>query len=160
MNVARSTFVRMLCLVWGGWFLVVTLTSIADALARIGALSGFPMVSGDFALIERTTAVYGVPGAVDAVVYVAVIVVEALAAGAFLQAFLATGGDRVVDERVLTAPFLLAAALFGAFLVLDEFFVAPENGAIHWPVFIALVASYAVVVAAHDVEAATSTDGA
>ncbi len=61
MNVARSTFVRMLCLVWGAWFLVVTLTSIADALARVWALSGFPMVSGDYALIERTTAVYNVP---------------------------------------------------------------------------------------------------
>lgn len=160
MNIARSTFVRLLCLVWGLWFLIVTVTSLTDALTRTGALGGFPMVSGDYALIERTTAVYNVPGVVDAVVYAAVIVVEALAAGAFLQAFVATGGDRAVDERMLTAPFLLAAGLFGAFLVLDEFFVAPQNGIRHWPVFIALVASYAVVVAAHDVEASSGSDGA
>jgi hypothetical protein len=115
---------RLLLLFWAVWHTVVLLTNLADAGKGLGLLGvSWTFASGNWALIQETTARYGTPAAVNAGLFAGVLLWEALAALLFWRAgwsFRDKASPRTPVYRAFTASLLLWAA----FLVADEVFVA------------------------------------
>lgn len=140
--------IRALQLVWALWFSIVTATNIADALRELGVLpSSWTLVSGNFALLERTTAVHGVPSAINGLLFGGVIAWELTASALFWRGIaLDLRSDRARAQAALLRAFTSAIALFGAFLLADEIFVAYAMEGKHLQLLIALLVSVVAIL--------------
>jgi hypothetical protein len=111
------------------WFSVVALTNVLDALKALGALPpGWTLASGNWPLMVKVTAIHGTPTALAGLLFLGVIVWEALAAVLFWRAWAVRGA------AVATA-FIVGLALWGAFTLADEVFVAYPLEAVHLRLF-------------------------
>src|SRR5262245_39810601 len=78
---------RLLLLFWAVWLSVVFLTNLADAGKGLGLVDeSWAFASGNWKLIQETTARYGTPANVNVLLFAGVIVWEAVAAGLFWRA--------------------------------------------------------------------------
>jgi hypothetical protein len=116
----------------------VWLTNTLDGLKQLDVLgSGWDFASGNYPFMRRTTDIYSTPTAIDIVLFCGVIAWEAVAAVLWWRAV----GDRA---HVLAAA-TVTLALWVAFIVAEEVFIAYDVEATHWRLFIALVASVVAV---------------
>ena len=114
---------------WAAWFTVVVLTNVFDILKAIGAVpAGFTFASGNWGLMVKVTGVHGTPAAVVALLFLGVIAWEALAAILFWRAWAAGGRGGV-------AAFTVGLALWAAFTLADEIFLAYTLGPVHVRLF-------------------------
>jgi hypothetical protein len=136
---------RGLLLFWAAWLSVVFATNALDAAKALGLLdASWPFASGNFAFMTQTTARYGTPGWVNAVLFGGVIAWEGLAAALF---WLAAWGFRGGDRGRMTVYLASAAglSLWAAFILADEVFIAYVVAATHWRLFIAQLATLLAV---------------
>jgi hypothetical protein len=112
-------------LFWAAWFTLVVLTNVFDAL-RAGRVlpAGWTFASGNWELMLKATAVHGTPVAVVAFLFLGVIAWEALAGVLFWRAWVAGG-------RGGLAAFTVGLALWAAFVLADEIFIAYSLEAVH-----------------------------
>ena len=114
-----------LLLFWAAWFTLVTLTNVLDALKALGLLpAAWTFASGNFGLMLKVTGIHGTPTTLVALLFVGVIVWEALAAVLFWRAW-ASGG------AAISTAFVVALALSAAFTLADEIFIAYALEAAH-----------------------------
>ena len=112
-------------LFWAAWFTVVVLTNVFDVLRASGVVpAGWTFASGNWQLMVKVTGVHGTPAAVVAVLFLGVIAWEALAGFLFWRAWAAGGRGGV-------AAFTVSLALWAAFTLADEIFVAYTLGPVH-----------------------------
>jgi hypothetical protein len=72
---------RLLLFFWPVWSSVVFLSNLADAAMALGWLrAGWVFTSGNFKLMQETTARYGTPDGVNAVLFAGVLLWEGIAA--------------------------------------------------------------------------------
>jgi len=121
---------------WALYFTLVFTSNAFDALKAVGLLdAGFRYASGNYAMIVAATAKLAPPAAVNAILFAGVLGWEALAAALFWASF------RRVSHRgsVETAAFVVSIALWAAFILADELFIAYEGGmeATHVRLFVA-----------------------
>ena len=137
-----ATLKRGLLLFWAVWFTIVFLTNLFDALRALGVLgAGWRFASGNWAFLVETTAVYATPDWLRAVLFAGVIVWEGLAAALFWRAFRAGRGDDGEGRREVDAAFVVGLALWAAFAIADEVFVAYDVEATHLRLFTAQLVS-------------------
>jgi hypothetical protein len=114
---------RGILLFWALYFLLVLSSNLVDGLIAAGLVSeGFAFASGNYALIEIVTSRYGVADGINAILFLGVLVWEALAAALFSRAslqFPAEAGRR--DARLA---FGVGLALWAVFILVDELFIA------------------------------------
>ena len=116
-------------LFWAAWFTVIVLTNVCDALKAGRALpAGWTFASGNWELMLKVTAVHATPVAIVGVMFLVVIAWEAVAAGLFWRAWLAGGRGGVVA-------FTVSLALWAAFVLADEIFVAYTMESAHLRLF-------------------------
>jgi hypothetical protein len=128
---------RLLLLVWAAWLTVVFLSNLADAGKALGLLGGpWAFASGNWKLIQETTARYGTPAAVNASLFAGVILWEAAAAVLFWRAAWGFRGRSSARQAVYLA-FTASLLLWGAFLVADEVFIAYPLEGTHLRLFVA-----------------------
>jgi hypothetical protein len=121
---------------WAAWLGVVTLTNMLDGLKACGLLGpNWTWVSGNFAWIQDTMRPLGVPLAVQAVLFLGVIIWEALATGCFCWAVVSYQNRPLVEERAAIVACGVNLALWCAFQVLDEVFLAFQPEAVHRVIF-------------------------
>lgn len=114
---------------WAAWFSIVVLTNVFDVLKAAGVVpAGWTFASGNWALMVKVTGVHGTPVAVVALLFLGVIVWEALAAILFWRAWAAGGRGGVVA-------FTVSLALWAAFTLADEIFIAYTLGPVHLRLF-------------------------
>jgi hypothetical protein len=131
-------FVTVIVAGWALYLSIVWLTNALDGLKHLDVLgSGWEFASGNYPFLRRTTDVYSTPAAIDIVLFCGVVVWEALAAGLWWRAI----GDRTHVYAAAT----VTLALWVAFIVADEIFLAYDVEETHWRLFIALVASVLAV---------------
>ena len=126
----RARLIRSgILLFWAAWFTVVASTNLLDALKALGVLpAGWTLVSGNWALMLKVTAIHGTPTALVALLFLGVILWEMLAATLFWRAWAARG------DTIATA-FIVGLALWAAFTLADEAFVAYPLEAAHLRLF-------------------------
>jgi hypothetical protein len=128
---------RLLLLFWAIWLSVVFLTNLADAAKGIGLLDeAWVFASGNLRSIRETTARYGIPDSVNAVLFAGVILWEGIAAVLFWRAGLTFRGRSSARKAVYLA-FTTSVLLWAAFLVADEVFIAYPLEGTHLRLFIA-----------------------
>ena len=105
-------------LFWALWFTIVALTNVFDALKAGRVLpGGFTFASGNWELMLKVTAVHATPVALVGILFLGVVAWETLAAVLFWRAW-ALGG------RGGVAAFTVGLALWAAFVLADEIFIA------------------------------------
>lgn len=131
---------RGLLLFWAAWLSVVFTTNLCDGLKALGVLPpSWSFASGNYAFVCQTTARYGTPAWVNGVLFASVIAWEGLAAVLFWLAGATYRG------RWLYPAFATGLALWAAFILTDEVFVAYPVEGTHWRLFIAQLATLLVV---------------
>jgi hypothetical protein len=125
---------RMLLLFWAAWLTVVLTTNLLDGAKALGLLEdSLAFASGNYQFLTQTTARYGTPNWVNGLLFVGVICWEGVAAALFWLAWARFPRRR----RAVYAAFTASLALWGAFLLADEVFVAYAVAATHLRLFIA-----------------------
>jgi hypothetical protein len=128
---------RLLLLFWAVWLSVVFLTNLADAGKGLGLVDeSWAFASGNWKLIQETTARYGTPAAVNVLLFAGVILWEAVAAELFWRAGWSFRGRSSARQAVYMA-FTTSLLLWGAFLVADEVFIAYPLESTHLRLFVA-----------------------
>ena len=101
-------------LFWAAWFTIVVITNVCDALKAGRVLpSGWTFSSGNWELMLKVTAVHATPVAIVGLMFLGVIVWEALAGLLFWRAWAAGGRGGVMA-------FVVALALWAAFVLADR----------------------------------------
>ena len=123
---------RGILLFWALWFSVVVLTNVLDGLKAVHALpAGWTFASGNYELMLKIMAVHGTPAPVVAGLFVGVILWEGLATVLFWRGFRAwPGGIAGIDSA-----FIVGLALWAAFALADEIFLAYSIEAVHLRLF-------------------------
>jgi hypothetical protein len=128
---------RLLLLFWAGWLSVVFLSNLADAGKGLGLLGeSWAFASGNGKLIQETTGRYGIPPAVNAILFAGVILWEVVAAVLFWRAGWSFRGRNAARNAVYQA-FTTSLLLWTAFLLADEIFIAYPLEATHLRLFVA-----------------------
>jgi len=128
---------RGLLLFWALWYSVVVTTNVLNALQALGILpAGFKFVSGNWEWINQTMNPLGVPIALQAFLFAGVIVWELLCATLFVVACARFRNRTLVEEKESLWACAAALALWCAFQVLDEAFLAYDAESVHRVIFI------------------------
>jgi hypothetical protein len=123
------TLKSVVLLFWAAWFTIVVLTNVFDILKASGGVPArWTFASGNWELMVKVTGVHGMPVAVVALLFLGVMAWEALAAILFWRAWAAGGRGGV-------AAFTVSLALWAAFSLADEIFVAYTLGPVHLRLF-------------------------
>jgi len=140
---------RALLLFWAAWMTIVTATNLCDALKELGWLGpSWVFASGNFAFMASTTARYGTPGWVNAILFLGVILWEGLAAALFWAAW--WDSRQPAASRYVYPAFVVGLMLWAAFLLADEvliiYAVAVSAQATHLRLFIGQLVTLLAVV--------------
>ena len=137
-SLSLATLKRGLLLFWAAWLSIVVLTNTFDALRALDVLdTGWRFASGNWAFLVETTRVYDTPNWLQAILYAGVIAWEGLGALLLWRAFSASLGNGLVDRRPTDTAFVVNLALWAAFVLVDEVFLAYDVEATHLRLFIA-----------------------
>jgi hypothetical protein len=131
-----STLKRGVIFFWAAWLTVVCATNVLNALQALGMLpETFKFVSGNWQWINQTMDPLGVPRVLQAIQFAGVIIWEGLAAILFWRAFFAYRNRPLLQEPILIAACAVNLALWAAFQVLDEVFLAYQSEGVHRVIF-------------------------
>ncbi len=110
---------QMILLLWALWLTLVVVLNILDGLKGLGRLPArFKFASTNFTTMVQVTSIYGTPRWLVWILFVGVVSWEAVAAGLLWRAFFQTASLPAVNTA-----FLVALGLWGAFILVDEFFL-------------------------------------
>lgn len=136
MTFSLLTLKRGLVFFWALWLTIVWLTNVTDLLKHFNILGAdFTFASYNYDFMRETTAIYALPAAMVLALYIGVIVWEGLAALLLWRAFAAFRGTAVRGLPAVYTAFAFSLALWAAFVVVDEFFIAYEVEGTHMAIF-------------------------
>jgi hypothetical protein len=122
-------------LFWALWFTLALLANLCDFLKQLGILCDhWKFASGNFSLMKKTTDVYHLAENVVRLLFILVMIWEALAALLMTTALFSYSGAMT---STVYAAFGVSLGLWAAFLLVDELFVAYPMEATHFQLFIA-----------------------
>jgi hypothetical protein len=136
---------RGLLLFWAVWSTVVFATNVLDGCRALGLLGEtWVFASGNYHFLVETTARYGTPAWLNGLLFLGVVCWEGSTALLFWLAGVRFRGEEE-SKRLLYAAFTAGLALWSAFLVADELFMAYAVEGTHWRLFTAQLATLLVV---------------
>lgn len=132
---------RLLLLFWAVWLSIVFLSNLADAAKGLSLLGeSWVFASGNWKLIQDTTARYKIPVAVNAILFAGVILWEGIAALLFWRAGWSFREGNSSRRDVYRA-FTISLLLWSAFLIADEVFIAYSLESTHLRLLVAHLAT-------------------
>ena len=127
---------------WAMWFAIVFSTNLCDGLKGLGILPPvWAFASGNYPFMKIVTGRYQIPDNVTALLFLGVVAWEGLATVLFWRAvFLNRRQLNFVGTPIYSA-FACGLALWSAFVLADELFIAYDLEASHLRLFIAQLVS-------------------
>jgi hypothetical protein len=136
---------QALLLLWAVWLTVVFVTNVLDGCKALGILrKDWAFASGNYHFLEGTTARYGPPAWLNALLFWGVLCWEGFAAVLFWLAWACYWGESH-GRRVLYAAFTVSVGLWLAFMVAEEVCIAYDVEGTHLRLLIAQLATLLVV---------------
>jgi hypothetical protein len=135
---------RLILGFWACWFTIVFLTNLFDGLKALGLVGErWAFASGNWAFMVATTRIYRVPTLLVGVLFAGVVAWEGLSALLMWTAAGVAGRDPGDPRGAKAADraFTVALALFAAFVLADEIFIAYSVEGTHLRIFLALLVS-------------------
>ena len=134
-----SVLKQGILLLWAIWLLMVTVMNVIEALKAVHLLPNSIKASSNWALMLRVTSVYKTPTWINSVLFAGVIIWEAVATIYLWVAFF-TG-----NLETATTALILCIALWGAFILVNQFFLVfntePAVAPVHRDLFVAFLVS-------------------
>ncbi len=138
MRFSLHTLKRGLLFFWALWLSIVFLTNLMDLLRYSGILNqSWTFTSGNLDFMVQTTAIMLVPRPVVLLLFLGVLVWEAASALLLWRAFAAFRGIFAGGLNTVYTAFAVSLALWAAFMIADELFLAYDVEATHMRIFIA-----------------------
>jgi hypothetical protein len=135
-----SVIKRLALLFWAAWLSVVATTNVLDGLQALAALpESFKFVSGNWHWMNQVMDPIGVPRGLQAVLFAGAITWEALAAMLFWWAVATYRGRPLAQEKATVYACGVNLALWAAFQVLDEVFIAYQPEGVHRVIFVSQI---------------------
>ncbi len=126
-------------LLWAIWLSMVTIMNIIEALKASRLLPASIKGSANWPLMLRVTAIYKTPTWINGALFAGVIIWEAVAT-VYLWAAFFTG-----NLETATTALILGVALWGAFILVNQFFLVfntePAIATVHRDLFVAFLVS-------------------
>jgi hypothetical protein len=133
-------------LFWAVWLSVAFFANAFDGLKALKIMrQGWRFASGNYALMTETTRKYHFPAWCTGLLFLGVVLWQGLSALLFWYAFSTFHGMRFPGLRTLDMAFLVSLALWAAFMIADEIFMAYDAEATHMRIFIAQLLSLLVL---------------
>jgi hypothetical protein len=137
-----SVIKRLALLFWAAWLSVVATTNVLNGLQALGVLpESFKFVSGNWHWINQVMDSIGVPRGLQAVLFAGAIAWEALAAMLFWWAAATYRGRPLAQEKATVYACGVNLALWAAFQVLNEVFIAYQPEGVHRVIFVSQIAT-------------------
>lgn len=137
-----SVIKRGTLLFWAAWLSVVAATNLLDVLRALDVLPpSFRFASGNWAWINQVMDPLGVPSLLQATLFAGAIAWEALGALLFWWAVATYRGRPLSREKAAAWACGVNLALWAAFQVLDEVFLAYQPEAVHRVIFVSQLAT-------------------
>jgi hypothetical protein len=141
-RVSLSVIKRGTLLFWAAWLSVVATTNLLNGLQALGTLpESFRFVSGNWTWINQVMDPLGVPRLLQATLFAGAIAWEVLGATLFWWAVATYRGRPLTEEKAAVFACGVNLALWAAFQVLDEVFLAYQPEAVHRVIFISQIAT-------------------
>jgi hypothetical protein len=138
MEVTSLVLKQGILLFWALWLTVTWLANTCDGLKACHLLgAGWKFASGNYALMVETTQKYRTPLWLNVVLFGGVILWQGCAALLFWFALSVFHGVHRPGGNALYTAFLVSLALWAAFIVVDEIFLAYATEDTHLRVFTA-----------------------
>jgi hypothetical protein len=151
---------RMALCFWAAWLSAVTATNVLDALGAVGAVpTPFKFGSGNWRWINQVMDPLDVPRGLQAVLFAGAIGWEAVAAGLFWWAAAAYRGRPLAREPAAVRACGVNLALWAAFQVLDEVFLAYQPEGVHRAIFLNQLATLLLLWPGAGADEARTTPG-
>jgi len=142
---------RLLLGFWSVWLTLILLTNVLDSLQARQVLGpNWRLASGNFKAIAATTARYDVPAWLNEVLFAGVIAWEAVAAALFWRAFFLHG--KPAGPAARTTATVVTLALWMAFVLADELFIAYPLVGVHLRLVTAQLATFLTLALVPDRE--------
>jgi hypothetical protein len=133
---------RLILFFWAAWLSVVAVTNVLDVLRSFGALpESFRFASGNWHWINQTMDPLGVPHWLQACLFAGAIAWETVAALLFWRAVAVYRGRPLAEETATLLACGVNLALWAAFQVLDEVFLAYQPEGTHRAIFVSQIAT-------------------
>jgi len=127
---------------WAAWFSVVAATNVLDALRTLGLMPmSFAFVSGNWAWINRVMDPLAVPRWLQGALFLGAMSWEALGALLYWTALARYQGRPLAQEPAALRASVVSLALWAAFQVLDEVFLAYPTEDVHRSLFVSQIAT-------------------
>jgi hypothetical protein len=130
-------------LLWATWLTMVTVMNVIEALKAVRVLPESVKASSNWTLMLRVTSVYKTPLWINGMMFAGVIIWEAVAT-LYLWAAFFTG-----NIETATTALILCIALWGAFILVNQFFLVfntePAVATVHRDLFVVFVVSLLVI---------------
>jgi hypothetical protein len=127
-HIRLVTLKRGLLVFWAVWFSLVCLTNVLDGCKRLELLpTTWQYVSGNFQLILSVVSVYRIPEWLAALLFTGATCVEGVCAALFWLAAVRFQGVHSPHLALAVTAFALSIALWAAFAVSVEMFIAFEK---------------------------------
>lgn len=137
---------RGILLFWFLWISIIVVMNAGDALKAMGVLpSDWKLASGNYEAIVKVTSTYGTPHWLDALLFVGVILWEALCTILFWWAFHRFRAGHSRRWRSVYLAFGALLALFAMFILTDEIFHAYKMEGDHRGISVLLLTSLIAV---------------
>ncbi|MFC2092914.1 hypothetical protein ACFLSV_03340 [Bacteroidota bacterium] len=140
------TLKRVLLLILAFWFSVVFLTNAFDLLKAAGI---FPMewkfASDKFEMIRQTTLIYNMPGWLNVILFISMLIWEGFIAVLFFKAFFSFKSLSDNGSSAVNAAFFCSISMWGAFIIFDELFKNYSIEVTHFALFIMNLISLLII---------------
>lgn len=126
--------------------MIISFTNLSSLMERTGRLKwSHRFSSGNYELIEETTERYSVPGWLNRVLFVLVVLWQMTGTALFFAAGL-SGMFATGTSRLVVPAYTLGLSLFGGFMLSVEFFRAYDKETTHVLVFACLLLSLLITI--------------
>jgi hypothetical protein len=137
---------RLLLFIWAAWLSIVSCTNAFDGVKALGLLpESWSFASGNYGFMAETTRRFAAPVWLNAVLFAGVVCWEALAAVLFWRALWCHRTGGATTRHCTRTAFTVSLALWGAFLLADEIFIAYSVEGAHLRIFAAQLITLLVV---------------
>ena len=137
LNFSLRMMKRGVIFFWALWLTIVFLTNFFESLKAMGIIGeGWTFASGNYGFMQFVTEVHNTPAFIVTILFAGVVIWQAVGAFLFWRAWAAFQGIPEGLAEVDTA-FTFSIALWAAFMIADEIFLAYDVQGTHMAIFMA-----------------------
>jgi hypothetical protein len=130
-KINQTWFAFIIIAFWSGWFSLAFCSNASDLIYALGLIQQpFTFHSGNYALVKQIIAIYHWPNSIALILFILNVLIQGIIAVLFIAAIISILCG-CLKKSTLLWPLLLNIALWAAFMIMEEFFLAYSQEKVH-----------------------------